>query len=380
MKEWLGRIVTVAGLTLALLAAVALSSRRVAVPAAPGLGIPAPTAALATTRTDHPVNVYADTMQPYLRRAASGLPERVYVPNTQDGTVDVIDPAARAVVGHFAVGAVPHHITPAWDMRALYVNNTVSNTLTVIDPRAGGPVDTLRVHDPYNLYFTLDGTTAVVVAERDQRLDLYTLPAWTAAGSVAVPWAGVDHLDFSADGRTLLASAEYSGTVVKVDVGGKTVTGSVDVGGLPVDVRLAPDGTVFYVANQGRHGVSVIDPARMEEIQFIPTGRGAHGLQISRDARALYVSNRLAGTISVIDLATRQVVATWDVGGSPDMMQVSPDGRELWVTNRFASSVSVIDTATGRVLDRVEVGASPHGLAYFPQPGRFSLGHNGVYR
>lgn len=380
MRGWLAGVAVAAGLTLVLLAGTAERPRPVPAPRAPGLGTPALTTTAAATPSGNLINVYADAMHPFLRRAASGLPERVYVPNTVDGTVDVIDPATRAVVGHFAVGAVPHHITPAWDMRALYVDNTVSNTLTVIDPRAGEPVDTLRVRDPYNLYFTLDGSTAVVVAERDKRLDLYTLPAWTPAGSAAVPWAGVDHLDFSADGRYLLASAEYSGTVVRVDVAGKTVTGSVAVGGLPVDVRLSPDGAVFYVANQGRHGVSVIDPTRMEEIQFIPTGRGAHGLQISRDARSLYVSNRLAGTISVIDLATRQVETTWDVGGSPDMMQISPDGRELWTTNRFASSVSVIDTATGHVLDRITVGASPHGLTYFPQPGLFSLGHNGVYR
>jgi len=380
VKTWRRELVFAGGLTLALLAAAAGRPRPASVAPTPALPSSPPATTVAPRGPGTTINVYADTMQPDLRRAASGFPERVYVPNTLDGTVDVIDPVERTVVGHFTVGQVPHHITPAWDLRTLYVDNTVSNTLTVIDPRAGRPADTLRVRDPYNLYFTPDGTTAIVVAERDHRLDLYALPAWTPAGSVAVPQKGVDHLDFSADGRTLLASAEYSGVVVRVDIATRTVTGSVEVGGLPVDVRLAADGAVFYVANQGRHGVSVIDPARMEEIQFIPTGRGAHGLQISRDARALYVSNRLAGTISVIDLATRRTVTTWHVGGSPDMMQISPDGRELWVSNRFASSVAVIDTTTGRVLDWIGVGHSPHGLTYFPQPGRFSLGHNGVYR
>ncbi|MDR7402374.1 MAG: cytochrome D1 domain-containing protein [Armatimonadota bacterium] len=379
MKTWQREIAFAAGLTLALVAA-AERLRPAPSPFASGPPASPQVTTLAVPRTDASINVYADTVQPYLHRSTSGLPERVYVPNSEDGTVDVIDPAERTVVGHFAVGRVPHHITPAWDMRALYVDNTVSNTLTVIDPRMGQPVDTLQVRDPYNLYFTLDGTTAVVVAERDQRLDLYTLPGWTPAGSVPVPWKGVDHLDFSVNGRILLASAEYGGAVVKVDVAARAVTGSVEVGGLPVDVRLAPDGAVFYATNQGRHGVSVINPARMEEIQFIPTGRGAHGLQISRDARALYVSNRLAGTISVIDLTTRRIVTTWHVGGSPDMMQISPDGHELWVSNRFASSVAVINTTTGRVLDTIAVGSSPHGLTYFPQPGRFSLGHNEVYR
>jgi hypothetical protein len=40
----------------------------------------------------------------------------------------------------------------------------------------------------------------------------------------------------------------------------------------------------------------------------------------------------------------------------------------------------VVDTSSGQLLDRVRTGAAPHGLTYFPQPGRFSIGHNGVYR
>lgn len=325
-------------------------------------------------------NVYAATVEPYLRRKASVIPARVYVPNTNDGTVDVVDPQIREVVASFPAGLVPHHVTPAWDFSALYVANTSANTLTVIDPRTALPADTFWIADPYNLYFTPDGTAAIVVAERLWRLDFYDRRTWALLGSVPIPYAGVDHLDFSADGTYLLASAEFSGMVVKVDLRGRAVAGALSVGGFPVDVRLAPDGSVFFVANQARHGVSVIDPERMEEVAFIPTGRGAHGVQVSRDARTLYVSNRLAGTISVIDPATRQVTATWDVGGSPDMMQLSPDGGELWVSNRYMRSVSVIDTATGQVLARIPVGSGPHGLSYFPQPGLISLGHNGVYR
>jgi len=148
---------------------------------------------------------------------------------------------------------------------------------------------------PYNLYFTPDGTRAIVVAERLQRLDFYDPHTWKPLGSLQVPWRGVD-LDFSADGSFLLASTEWTGMVVRIDVATIAMTGSLAVGGLPIDVRLAPDGSVFYVANQGRHGVSVIDPVNMREVQFIPTGRGAHGLEISRDTRSIYVSNRLAGT------------------------------------------------------------------------------------
>jgi YVTN family beta-propeller protein len=124
----------------------------------------------------------------------------------------------------------------------------------------------------------------------------------------------------------------------------------------------------------------VVDPVAMKELAFLPTGSGAHGLFASRDAKSLYVSNRLAGSISVIDFATRQITATWKVGGSPDMIQLSPDGTQLWVSGRFSGAVYVVDTATGAVLKTIKVGREPHGLTYFPQPGRFSIGHNGVYR
>lgn len=326
------------------------------------------------------LDVYAATMSARLSSAVAGLPARVYVPDSGSATVTEIDPATFRVVRRFRVGEVPHHITPSWDLRRLYVDNTYSNTLTVLDPRSGRPTATLRVPDAYNLYFTLDGRKAIVVSERHQQLVFRTPHAFGLIKSVPIPGRGVDHLDFSADGRYLIASDEFSGDVVKVDTRRMAVVGALHVGGLPVDVRLAPDGSVFYVANQGRGGVSVIDPMGLRELAFIPTGAGAHGLEVSRDTKSLYVSNRRAGSISVIRFATRRVAATWRVGGSPDMMQISADGRALWVSNRYNGSVSVVATRTGRLLHVIRVGGEPHGLAYFPQPGRFSVGHNGVYR
>ncbi len=325
-------------------------------------------------------NVYAATLPSELPPAVAGIRPLVYVPNTRDRSVDVIDPATMTVVDHFKVGRIPHHVTPSWDLRLLYVDNTQGDSLTVVDARTAKPVATIPVVDPYNLYFTPDGTRALVVAERFNRIDIRDPHTWALLGSIPIPGNGPDHLDFTADGRELLISTEFDGNLYRVDPYALRVTGQLHVGGLPVDVRLSPDGSVFYVANQGRHGVSVIDATQLREIEFVPTGRGAHGLAVSRDGRSLYVSNRLAGSISVIDLSTRRVTATWNVGGSPDMLQVSPDGSQLWTAHRYHHAVIVIDTATGNVLHRIKVGRGPHGLTYFPQPGRFSLGHNGVYR
>jgi len=353
-------------------------------PRVSGLGPPHP--AGRATEAEHaavppgPVNIYSHTTAPQLSPAVADVPLRLYVPNSDAGTLSVVDPATMKVLDRLPVGVRPHHVTPSWDLTKLYVNNTESNTLTVIDPRTSKVTGTIPISDPYNLYFTPDGTKAIVVAERFQRLDFYDPKSWELIKSVSIPWAGVDHADFSADGRYFLASTEFSGMVVKVDTETMTYVGRAEVGGLPIDVKLSPDGKVLYVTNQGRHGVSLVDPEAMTEIGFLRTGTGAHGLNVSRDATALYVSNRMEGTISVIDFATRTVRDTWKVGGSPDMIQVSADGTQLWVANRFQGSVSVVDTATGKSTATVATGPGAHGISLFPQPGRYNIGHNGVYR
>jgi len=327
-----------------------------------------------------PLNLYGGALGPGLAPGVADIPVRVYVPNSAAGTLSVIDPTTYAVVDRFPVGKVPHHVTPSWDLSRLYVNNTESNTFTVIEPRSGKPMEEIAVTDPYNLYFTPDGSKAIVVAERYQRLDFYDPTSWQFLKSVSIPWPGVDHGDFTADGRYFLASTEFSGQVVKVDTEVMELAGRLTVGGLPIDVKVSPDGAVAYVTNQGRHGVSIVDPVSMTEIGFLRTGAGAHGLNVSRDALSMYVSNRLEGSITVIDLATRSVRTTWPVGGSPDMLQVTADGTQLWASNRFHGSVSVIDTTTGAVLHTIATGGGAHGLSIFPQPGNHSIGHNGVYR
>ena len=328
-------------------------------------------------------NVYANTLSGTVPCPLCDIPPRVYVPNSMAGTVDVIDPDTFKVIDHYRVGAIPHHIAPAWDMSALYVDNEGSSSLTVLDIHTGKPVGQVSIPFPYNLYFTPDGTKAIDVVERLQRIEFRDWRnGWKLLKSVAIPWPGADHMDFSADGSYLMISTEYSGVVAKVDVNTMSLVGYAKVGGLPIDVKVSPDGSVFYVTNQGRMGVSVVDPVALKEIQFIPTGRGAHGLQVSRDTKSLYVSNRLEGTVSVIDFATRTVTAKWSIpgGGSPDMLQLNPQGTQLWASGRYNSTVYVFDTVTGAVIAKIPVGSQDHGLTYFPNVGLHSLGHNGVYR
>src|SRR4029077_12228074 len=189
--------------------------------------------------------IYAGTTSGHISPLLAGLAPRVYVPDEGSGDVVVIDPRTFAIIGRFRVGSLPEHVTPDWDLKFLYVNDMNSNRLTVIDPRTERPVRTIRIPTPYNLYFTPDGSKAIVVEDftapggrAGNGLRFYDRRTWKFLKFVPIPFPGADHLDFSADGRNLFLSCEYSGEVERVDTRTMKVTGSVYVGGLPIDVRL----------------------------------------------------------------------------------------------------------------------------------------------
>ena len=171
--------------------------------------------------------------------------------------------------------------------------------------------------------------------------------------------------------------------MAEVDVAAQRVVRMIDLrsGAMPQDVKLSPDGRIFYVADMASNGLWEIGATSFRVVHFLPTGAGAHGLYPSRDARYLYVSNRNAGTVSVVSFRTRKIVKTWTIpGGTPDMGGVSADGSVLWLSGRYRGEVYAISTRTGRLLARIPVGAGPHGLCVWPQPGRYSLGHTGILR
>ncbi|MEY2417196.1 MAG: hypothetical protein QOH53_2530 [Ilumatobacteraceae bacterium] len=321
----------------------------------------------------------------------------VYVPSNGDGSVTVIDQATMQVIKHYKVGRLVQHVVAGWDLTKLYATASGSDRLVEIDPTTGDKGASIHVAAPYNLYFTPDGSTAIVMAERLKRMDFYDRLTWKLRFSVPTPCDGVNHADWSLDETWFLATCEFSGQVLKVD----TATGTIlDVlalpdGAMPQDLRLAPDGSKFYVADMEHNCVWIIDGGGTAVVGSIETGVGTHGIYPSRDGTLMYVTNRGRtahdvhrrsrpgdGSVSVIDPKTDTVIATWLIpdGGSPDMGGVSADGKTLWLSGRYDSEVYAFDTTTGTLIATIPVPSGPHGLAVFPQPGRYSLGHTGNYR
>ena len=377
----------------------------------------------------NPKNIYSETTADKVSAAIKDDLERIYVPNLRSGDVYVVDPVALKVVDRFKVGIGPQHIVPSWNLRTLWVTNNAEGrtdgSLTPIDPKTGKPGKPVMVDDPYNMYSTPDGKSAIVVAEARKRLDFRDPKTMAMQYSIDVPGCpGINHADFSIDGRFAIFTCEFSGTIAKIDLVERKVLGYLKLQmpstrlkekpgaprtqpgqvwepgeselctvekGMPQDIRISPDGKRFYIADMHADGVHIVDGESFKQVGFIQTGLGAHGLYPSRDGKRLYVANRGShkihgarlgnGGVSVIDFATEKVVARWAVpgGGSPDMGNVSADGKYLWLAARYDDVIYRFDTANGDV-KQVKVGAEPHGLTVWPQPGRYSLGHTGNLR
>jgi YVTN family beta-propeller protein len=426
---------TWAAAALGLAAAIGLLAANRVQGAAPASAPAAPAAPAAVSTVPgmppvpDPLNLYSETAAGKIGAASRDDLERIYVPNLRSNDVYVVDPTAMKVIDRFKVGLGPQHIVPSWDLRTLWVTNNAEGrtdgSLTPIDPRSGKPGQPIAVDDPYNMYYTPDGKSAIVVAEARKRLDFRDPKTMALQFSIDTPACpGINHADFSIDGRLAIFTCEFSGSLVKIDLVERKVLGYLLLQmpatrfkevkgaarnvagqpwapgeteictvtkGMPQDIRSSPDGKRFYIADMHADGVHIVDLATFRKVGFIPTGIGAHGLYPSRDGKLLYVANRGShaihgakrgnGGVTVIDFATEQIVARWPVpgGGSPDMGNVSADGKWLWLAARYDDVIYRFDTASGAVR-QVKVGAEPHGLTVWPQPGRYSLGHTGNLR
>jgi len=276
-------------------------------------------------------DIYAADRAGNLSPVVKSYPHRIYAPNSKSNSVTVIDAVTYQVIDSFLVGHQPQHVTPSYDLKSLWVLNDKSNSLTRIDPETGKPSGTIAVTDPYNMYYTPDGRFAIVVAEQRQRANFLEARSMRLFHSLAVPCKGVDHMDFSADGTYLIATCEFDMAVIKVDVQQQNLIGCLmlEPHGMPQDVKLSPDGKVFYVADMKAGGVHLIDGQNLRQIGFIPTGKGA--VEAGHQALNQMVLNQIQQFVTGIDLVAVAAEVQETMMNNPGMSQ--QDATIAVVTN-----------------------------------------------
>ncbi|MCH8179638.1 MAG: YncE family protein [Proteobacteria bacterium] len=295
----------------------------------------------------------------------------IFVLNSLDASVSVIDPVSFKEVRRVPTGKEPHHLYLSPDEKSLLVANALADSITMLDPRTGEVQRVVTgISDPYQLRFSPDMKWFLTAANRLNHVDIYRATP-RVGGGVDLALAkrvstGKTPSHIATDSKSSVAyvSMQDSDELVAIDLGTQAIRWRVPVGKMPADVFVTPDDRHLLIGLTGDRLVEVYDVsgARPVLVKRIPTGDGAHAFRAWGDKRHVLLSNRAGNTISRIDLQSFSVVATYPAPGGPDCMDLMGDGKTILVTSRWARKLTVIDTVQGKVVRQVPVGRSPHGV------------------
>jgi YVTN family beta-propeller protein len=312
-------------------------------------------------------------------QGAGGRPP-IFVLNSLDATVSVIDPVTYTELRRVPTGKEPHHLYLAPDEKSLLVANAMSDSLTLVDPRTGELQRTIQdIVDPYQLRFSPDMKWFCTAANRLNHVDIYRVSKSAAAGGFDLTLAKrvpasktPSHQMIDTRSTVLYVSLQDSDQLVAIDLATQAVRWTTSVGKMPADVYVTQDDKLLFLGLTGDSVVEVWDVSGVvpKQVKRIPTGEGAHAFRAWGDKRHVLVSNRVANTISRIDTQTMSVVDTYPAPGGPDCMDVSADQRFIYVASRWARKLTVIDTQSRKVVQQVNVGKSPHGVWTLEHAGR----------
>jgi YVTN family beta-propeller protein len=306
--------------------------------------------------------------------AASAQTHPIFVLNSLDASISVIDPVTWTEKQRIATGKEPHHLYLTPDEKSLIVANAGGDALTFLDPKTAQVQRTVKgILDPYHLRFSPDMKWFVTAANRLNHIDIYRWDGTTMTLAKRIVTSKTpSHLWIDSKSTTVYSSMQDSDELVAVDLATQSVRWRTPTGDMPADVFGTPDDRFVLVGLTGGDGVQVFDVSGPQPklTKTIKTGLGAHAFRAVGDKRHVFVSNRVANTISKIDTQTMEVVASFAAPGGPDCMDVSADGKYLMVTSRWAKKLTVIDTETRKIVRQINVGRSPHGVWTLDHAGR----------
>jgi YVTN family beta-propeller protein len=306
---------------------------------------------------------------------AAAQPAPVFVLNSLDADVSVIDPTTWREVKRIPTGKEPHHLYMTPDERSIIVANALADSLTFIDPATAQVQKTVRgVIDPYHLRFSPDMKWLVTAGNRLHHVDIYRWDGNELALAKRIPTGKTpSHIYIDNASTVAYVTMQDSDELVAVDLARQEIRWRIKTGPMPADVFLTPDDKTALVGLTGSDSVEVFDVSgdAPRSVRKIKTGAGAHAFRGAGDKRHVYLSNRVANTISKIDLQTLQVVDTYPAPGGPDCMEVLQGGRLLMTTSRWSRRLTIIDTQTRQVVRQVKVGKSPHGVWTLDHAPRF---------
>jgi len=292
----------------------------------------------------------------------SARPGLVFVLNSRDATISVLDAATGAERAKVPTLREPHHLVYTPDRREIIVGDSVGNEFQFLDPNTAAVTRRLRISNPYHLLYSPEGTMLTVASLRRDQIDIYAAADFSLRHRLSVPDMP-SHIAWSPDSRITYVTLQGNSRVAAVEAETGRLLWTQPTGKTPAGVVFSP-GHGLIIANMGEDNVTVQSPEDGRILRTVRTGPGAHNIFPSPDGLFLYVTNRVANTITALEAETLAAVRSFRAPGAPDCLDFSADGRQCWFTQRVANRVGVLDLETGALVANIPVGRSPHGILF----------------
>jgi len=302
---------------------------------------------------------------------SAAKPQNVFVLNSADASVSIIDATNFTEAKRFPIGKEPHHLMPTPDNKSVIVANAAGNELVFLDPNTGAIQKRVPdIADPYQIGFSPDQKWFVSNSLRLDRVDLYSYDGQNLKLSKRLPMPKMpSHMAFTNDSKIVFVTLQGNDKIAAIDLEKQAVLWQMKVGPQPAGIAITPDQKHLLVGVMGSDYVEIIDWRVQKSIGKIVTGKGAHNFRALGDKKHVFVSNRVSNQVTIVDQDTLKVVAQIPVDGGPDCMEVSEDRKTMWVTSRWKKQANLVDIEKREVIKTVPVGRSPHGVFFLPRAG-----------
>ncbi|MBB5690345.1 YncE family protein [Roseomonas alkaliterrae] len=293
------------------------------------------------------------------RPAAADL---VYVLNSTDATISILDAFTRQEVRRIPALREVHHLVLSPDGRDLLIADSGGNEIFFVDPATGDVRRRERISNPYHLDFSPDGRHLVIASLRRNQVDIYDANGPTLLARLRMP-EKPSHMAFSPDARVVYVTLQGSGTVAAISLETRQPLWEAPVGREPAGIIWHRGRLIVGI--MGSENFVVLNPQTQQIERTIPVGRGAHTIFPAPDGRALWATSRVQSRLAEIDPDTLEVRRLIELPGGPDCIAFDPDGR-IWATLRWAGRIARVDPRSGE-FETIRVGRSPHGIFVHPR-------------
>jgi YVTN family beta-propeller protein len=268
--------------------------------------------------------------------AAAQTPSPALLVLNKEGSLAIVDPESRKVVGRVRVGESPHEVAASEDGKLAFVSNygsaTPGRSISVIDLAAQKElhrVDLDPLMKPHGL--------------------------WVAEGK----------LYFTAEANMIVG--RYDPAANRIDWLLGTGQSSTHM------VMVTKDASRIFTANIGSDSVSMFE--RSGSLTWnqtvIPVGKGPEGFDVTPDGQQLWAANSRDGSISMIDIAAKRLIRTFGVQTKrSNRLKFTPDGRLVLISDLEGGDLLVMERATRREVKRMKVGKNPAGILIVPDSSR----------